>query len=74
MSVLRRVRLFAECAHIDPTTGERKRLVRMILECRHMIYRYDDEACADSIEACEDCEKRVNPRNASKAALARWGL
>lgn len=71
LAPFRRVTKFAEC--FDLTEGNRRRLVRMVLECRHEIYRHDEEAQAHQRQRCEDCLRGKPPKN-SKAALASWGL
>ena len=55
-----------------------RRLVRIRLECHHVIYRHDEEAHAGQRHRCEDCRdgKRAKgfSKGVSKAALERWGL
>ena len=61
---------FAECWDVI----EQKRLVKMRLECHHVIYRHDEHAQAVQRHRCVDCKAGRKPKGISKAALARWGL
>ncbi len=67
---LRRVVQFSECWDVLA----QKRVVRMKLECHHVIYRHDKTAHAEQRQACEDCKAGKKPKGVGKRALARWGL
>ena len=74
LAPFRRVVRFAEC--FDVVAG--RRLIRVQLECHHVIYRHDETAHANQRQRCEDCRGNKRPRGIareiSKAALAKWGL
>lgn len=70
----RRVVQFAAAIDINPHDGTRRRVVRMRLECHHVIYRHDETAHAEQPQRCRDCQRGIKPKGLSKAALERWGL
>lgn len=74
LAPFRRVLLFAECTDIDVRDGTRRRVVRMKLECHHVIFRHDRHAQAGELQVCEDCGAGKKPQGISKAAFARWRL
>ena len=72
LSPFRHVEEFVVCW--DLTDGTRRRIIRMKLECGHMILRYDETETERKLVPCRDCRNKLRPKGRSKAALAKWGL
>lgn len=71
LAPFRRVVKFDECFDVL----KKRRLVKIRLECHHVIYRHDAKAQATQRQRCVDCrDGKRGQREVSKAALANWGF